>query len=793
MSKRTLVLASIFVAALGLTVGAVSVVADEDPEGEPEFTVWSEPGDLDVTFGTTDDNQIERTVTVQIENTGDEAGSPDVDVTDTPSGVSVDSGSEPNLDPGERGSVDLDVSIEYDADDGTVEGGVAGDDDFEFDVDVDGPPLAGFDDEPFDLGDILVGESESGDVTVEEVGGDQGLNGVEWTIVSDDSDATLSLNDMDGSGFGEGSVTTGAGGDDEAEWEVDVNNEVDQHEDLEWTIELHADGYDYATREVDVEARVIYPAEFGGMDHDGTITFDEPRDETRTITETIDLEVSNVGDLELDVSNVRASSDESGIDVTVLNHPDEIDGTSTETATLEVEASTGLSEGEYDLSATAVADDFSIDDESYSGELEIEHELQLGAETGLLTLGDIPIGNPEPASVALGEELGYRNVEDLSVELEDGPDDWLTLKASPSSLNAGGEEDLEFDLEFTTDAEQGSDYEWTYVVSGSDVDDKTVTVSATPVPLDLGPISAEVSSLDDEGAEQASVSEAVVAVIDEMDEQMRAGEAADADISRTLAFGDATILYLESLGDTIDAIEDGEHDAAQIDMQRAAASYSAMSIFADDLENPALHSASEDALVDGEAALEAVIDDQEAHYEARLEDGEGDLREEAIINRELARIASLQGNEERAQELNSEADDAFDAYTEAVAQGEAQRQHGNERWEQLNDDQFVSVAGRPLLVNPAHYDEFSERSADLHDAYENATANFEAAGETDRSEAVAAEYDERASAIELARLSLYASIGIYGLFVLGIVVWTARGMFWYVQDARESVNGDFLV
>ncbi|MHC3438635.1 COG1361 family protein [Natrialbaceae archaeon A-gly3] len=748
-----------------------------------DVTITDRPDDVDIEFEPNDGEQITKETEMTVEN-NDANNSADVDITSTPSGVSVDA-SPSIIGPGETDEVDLDVTADYDANDGTVEGTV-GDEAFEFEVDVTQPPQPGFEDEPLDLGDVLVGETESGDVTVEEIGGDQRLNGVSWEIDSDDSDGDLSFSGMSGFDGVEGHEG-------EAEWTVTVDDDADQHEDLEWTVELHDDDHDYATREVDVEARVIYPGQFGEMDHSGDIVFDEPRDETTTITQDIALEIPNEGDLELDVSSVTASSSEPGISVSVFNSPTEIDGRSSETATLRVEADTDLEEGQYDISATASAEDFDVEDESYTGSVWIEHEIDLSFADSSIDIGDVPIGEPESVSTELEETLGYDDVENLEVRQEDGPDSWMIFEGASDSLGAGESEELVFDLEFDTSASQGTDYEWVYVADGFGVDSDSITVVATPVPLDLDPIRADITAFEDAGETEASIATDAIDVIDAMDEQMRAGTAADDDISRTLAFGDATSLYLEAFGDASAQIDAGEHDAAQTDLARAAVAYNMMVVYTENLESQDLQTAGEDVLEDAGGKLEAMIDDQEDYYETQLEEGDESLREEATIQRELAQIASLQGDEERAETLDEAADEAFEAYGEAVADGESERQRANEAWEEMDDDLFVSVLGEPLLVNPAHYDAFTDGTATVDEAYGNAVASLEAAGEANRAETIANEHDQRMDTLETTRLSLFGAVGFYALVALGIVVRTARGMFWYVQDAREAVSGDFLM
>lgn len=777
MSRRT-VLALAFVVVCGLALVPGAQAADA--------TITNDPDDVEITFGPRDGTEKTGTTTMSVRN-DDVNESADVTITSTPSGVSVDATPE-TIEPETTEWITLEVTADYDASDGTVEGSVDGER-FEFEVDVEQPPQPGFDDEPLYLGDVLVGESESGDVTVEEIGGDQGLNGVEWEIVSDDRDATLRFSGM--SGYG--GVSTGPGGEDGARWTVTVDDDVDQHEDLEWTVELRDSNHPDVTREVDVEARVIYPAEFGSLDHEGTVVFDEPRDENPTISRTVDAEIPNVGDLKLDVDRVTADSSDDGIDVRVLDQPDVIDGRDSETATLEVTADTDLPEGEYDLSVAASANNHTVDDAWYSGDLEIEHELELRVKHARISVGDVPIGETERVSTEVSEELGYQDIDDLVIDLDDGPDRWMTIERAPTRLDAGESEPIAFEIGFDPDAEQGTEHAWTYVADGDEVDRDSVTIVATPVPLDLGPIRSNVESHAGSGESHADVARHTLDVIDEMDEQMRSGEAAEDDISLTLALGGASTLYLEAMDEAVAQIDAGDHDEAQANVAKAAAAYNAMTVYTSELEDQTLRSEGDASVEEGGDALEAVIDEQAAHYETRLEDGDVSLLEEATIKRQLARVVSLQGDDERAETLQADADEAFERYADAVADGERAYQNAQTTWQWMEDEQFVSVAGQPLLLNPANYDAFTEGTAEMEASYEESITNLEAAGERSRADMIANEYEQRAVTLETTRLSLFGAIGVYGLVAFGIVFRTARGTFWYVRDADEAVSGDFLV
>lgn len=759
MSRRALLLAVVLTVGLtaaALPIGAQSggVAVDADPDG-----------DAPVTLGT-------GTETHAIEVTNDRNESVAIDV-DSPSGISVDP-DQRSVPAGTTERITLEIDGEDDASGGTVTVSAGGaEDSFR----IERPAIAGLETEPLDVGGVLVGEQTSGEVAVEELTGDGTIDSVEATVVGTDADADLT-------------VTGPSRYDTEKtlEWTVDVPDGTEQYEDLSWDVRLVPNGNENASRTVTVEGEVIYPAEFGDVTLDDEMTFDEPRSSNAEITKTVELEVENDGDLPLELDSVTASSPNDGIDVAVADRPDLIEGRTQFPGTIElaVTASTDLEEGEYDVSGVVRSANVSVSDASFDGTVRISHETAIDSP-GRVDIGDVPIGESARRTASIGETLGYQDVENLEITLEDGPDSWLTVEEAPSRLDAGGSRPVVFQAAFDTDAELGTTYEWTYTVDGTGVEEETVTVTASPVPVNLDPIRNDV------GAYDGPVAEGTLSMVETMDARMRAGDIEDDSITTVISFGTASSLYLESMDAASERQTAGEYDRAQQEIVQAAAAYNTMTLYADELDDAAFRSDTETVLSAAESDLDARIEEQAQYYETRLESDDVSLIEEATIQRKLARVALLQGDDERAAALEADAQAAFENYTRAVSEGERARQRADETWETMHSEQFVTVAGQPLLLNPAEYDAYTDRVEEMNAAYENATATFERAGETSRAEAVESEYAARTATLEVTRWSLLGATGAYGLLVIGVVVRTARGTYRYLRDARASVSGDFLV
>jgi hypothetical protein len=689
-----------------------------------------------------------------------------INIDTSPAGVTVDPSS---IDSG--GDATLEISADPAADSGQITGSVDGES-FSFDITVEVTPRPGFDDEPLDAGDIIVGESESGSVEVVEVTGANALSGVEWSIVDDDSNGDLSFSGMSG--------ISGAGG--TADWTIDVADDADQYEELSWTVEL-TDTDSGESREVDVEARVIYRGYIENLDLSGSVDFDQPRESTNSISETIDIEVENGGDLPLVLTGSSISAPNSDISAEIGDRPNEVDPTSTEEIPVTISANTGLSEGEYDISGSVTAE---TDDQSVDDVFRIRHSTNL--VTGDVSIGDVPIGESGSGTTQIEETLGYNGVENIQIELQEGPNQWITQQGSISSIDAQGSTSADFSVEFDTTAEIGETYEWVYDIEGDVDDDASIvrdsfTVTATPIPLNLEPIIADLENYD------SGVASQTIGVIEDTDERIRAGSASKGEISSAIALGDSTSLYLESSNEAEELLANEEHAEAQEHIIRAASSYNTMAIYAANINSPGV----DQVLSNAESNVDDLVSQQTRYYETQISETDPTLLEEATIKTQLSQLKRLSGDTDEADQLQDEADAAFEEYTETVAEAEQEVQNGDETWNEMQQNKFTVVIGQPLLLNPIEFGSVRTQIEEFDDSYTAAISALETAGAESRAESVSTEYNSRSNRLLIAQISLFVLFGGLIATIIGIIAWTTRQMYQYAEDSEETVSGDFLL
>jgi hypothetical protein len=757
---------------------------------EPDFDGATRP-DETVTF--TDDGTQTTSVDVEFDNQGgSDVGvmvPEDVENLDSPSGVdvSVDSLSD-QVDPGESGTASFDISVDpsvNERDDYTITGTIVDnlghEQDFTIDLAVQKPPVLTADD--VDVGGVLRGQSETVELTVSETAGFEGIDGVSVNVVGTDEDGSV---DVEGAGF----VSTDAGGSDTVDVEVTANSDAPQHADLDWQIELTPDDPDSPTETINVEGEVYYPANLGSVDGQGAQNvFDVPRSEADVqVTETT-VSFENTGDLDMEVTDVSASTDSPDVEASVEDAPDTVGGLSTGDATVVLAADPDAAEGSH--SFTVDVDTASAGSGSITRELTIDHVPELGVDRETVDLGDVTVTNRQTTSVDVSEVLEYESVPNVEVTRVSGPDQYLTVAEQPTELDAGESAPLVFAISFDTSAELYEQYRWEFEVSGEGVETQTVTVIARPTPF-IDNISERLSTYEGGSGPRAATASGMSEALGSLESQLRDGqEVPEGDLTETIAAGETALLLLESL-DAADAARSEEGpEAAQEDVLRARATLNAMTEYVDRIESEPVGAAAGESLAAARTATDEQVTAQEEYYRSQLQGDNGDptTLQRANANRQLARLAEIQGETERAAELNSEASAAFETYLSQVDEAASDVETARTTRASIRESATLVLFEQPLVLNPARLDPMSAKIERMDAAYASAAETYAAAGATQEADAVRTERTAASQRLQLTQYGLWGATGFYGLIVAGFLLNTGRNLYAYLQDRRTVQLG----
>jgi len=724
---------------------------------------------------------------VGFDNNGQGVMVPDsVSLDSTPGGIDVSVDSLSNqVGAGGSGTAVLDVSVDpsVTAGDytisGTIDDNLGNTQSFSATVEVRKPPVLTADD--VDIGGVLIGDSNTVDLTISETAGFTGIDGVNVNIIGTNDDGSVAVE-------GAGVASTSAGGSDTIEVQVSADSDAVQNADLDWQVELTPDDQYSPTESIDVTGEVFYPPTLESLSgQNAENVFDTPRSEAQTqITET-EVTFTNTGDLDMSVTDVSATVDDPEVSASVVDVSGTVGGQSDGSATIALEADPEADEGTYPFTVTV--DTATAGTQSVTRDLTIEHVPEIAVERSELPLGDVTV---RTTSIDVSEVLEYESVPGVEVVRTAGPDQYLEITEQPTELQAGGSAPLVFAVAFDTSAELYQQYQWTFEIRGEGVETQTVTVIAQPTPYSFESISNNLSSYGGGSGPRAATAAGMSDSLAALETRLRDGEdVPEGDLTETVAAGETAILLLESLDAAEDARESDGPAAAQADVLRAQATLSAMSEYVARIDAPDADSSASGALDSARTATDEQVDAQVTYYESQLE-GDISTLQRASANRQLARLAESRGNTERASRLNSEASTAFDTYLQQVQNASASAEDARASRASIREDATLVILNQPLVLNPARLDSISAEIDAIDAAYATAERTYAEAGATGQAEAIAQERATVGQRLQLTQYGLWGATGLYGLVVLVALFRTARNLFAYQQDRRTVEMGAFL-
>jgi hypothetical protein len=282
--------------------------------------------------------------------------------------------------------------------------------------------------------------------------------------------------------------------------------------------------------------------------------------------------------------------------------------------------------------------------------------------------------------------------------------------------------------------------------------------------------------------------------LDTLEEMLQRGDsdATRGDITVLVSAGRSSILLLDGLDSATQRIENGNHAEAQEDLVRATAAFNTLSLAAEDVTSSELQSRTVSIRDTADSAIADLIEAQESHFLEQLESSETTMLQRAQTQRELARLAELSGDNERAAELRSEAESAFSTYSELISNGNENLISARQEREELDNDLFFSIGGiRAFWIGSLSA--YNTKSTDILESYDTAVEQFEEAGATERAETAAAEQADIRSSYQTAyRVSLVIG-GIFGILLFTLLLWEIRALYRYRLDSEDAVSGDFLL
>jgi len=753
----------------------------------------------------------ETTIDVEVENDGD--------TTETIETVEIDSGSEVSdtvslsqtVSSGETVTISREFTISSDTSDDnyaldvtvTTNGTAATSNDAAT-IAVERPPVIEVTETT--LQNVTAGHTTEFELTIEEVNDAGEDANVQSTITNPDK-GTLSFpdNDLEGQlGAGERRTVSAT---------ITVDEDAEGNQTLDWELALSDAGENERTSIV--SAPVLLPAQFTRVElADDAIRFDEPKDETDTIEQRIPVEVRNGGDFNLTLTDLSASIPGDQISVTGVK----LNGSSilevgtiparrTRVVDVNVSARTILSEQERALQLNFEGDGVagrSPDPFQKDRSIRIVHETRLEVGRTSLEFGEVAPRTVVKKEVELREALGYKDVTGVDVKRTSGPTNgWLTYSGAPDTVEAGSTETVVFELRFTTQAEQLTDFSWTHNVTADGKEPITVESRARTKPAGFDDVRSELSGYESNDDALGQLASSMLRIIDRVEGGVEDGSVPASDLSTALTTSSTLSVMIRNLDETQRIVRNDSLDrgAAQESIIRAAASYNTFRVFVGRYETEELRDTAREIERTTGEEINATVTAQKQYYQKQLPDEDSSCREstkiscreEAEIKRQLSQLALLEGNTDEAERLDAEADEAFNSYTSLVDEAQQSYQSAQQQRNRIKTDYSVVAFGQPLVLNPLDYGAFISQQQEVLDAYETARNGFEQAGASTQADTVGNERVGASRELDVARTSMFVALGVYTLAVFWLLVHVVTGVYDFRRDKRITAGDDFLV
>lgn len=712
---------------------------------------------------------------------------------DVPPGFSINESSTPSqiVVPGDRLRGSFSVQVSDSVDEGTYEftavatDSLGNEERFPVEITVRKPPIVGFEEDPVDLGTVLVGSQTTTQVTLSELGGANGISQMTTNITSTPQNGSLDLSGVQ-------STSVPAGGRSDGSVTLQAAADAPQHERLTWTAEVTPETSDSETRTVTFSARVIYPPNLADVSGESaSFTFDRAKP-TQNYEQTTTLQFENTGDLSMTVTDVSATVDGTDeVTATVQDEPASVDGLSNASVGVLLSASPDANEGEYTVSISVETEE--AGSKTITKTVTVNHEVELSVERQSVSFGELTITSEQSRTVDVAEQLGYQDVEDFTIELVSGPESYLEVTDRPPELfPAGSSDQFVFTLQFGTSATVYQEYEWTYRISGERIAAKNVTVTARPRPYSFENLRQNLSTVREGGEWREPLAGGVTQMLDTLEGRLRDNQSVGRNTLPTaLSIARSALLFADAVEQAQQAQSNENYAEAQQHVVRASVARDQLVQFSRELQ-PSVRGPLDGTLQAANETLGGVVETQRTHYSDIL-DGDQPYDQRARAHRALARLYTITGERDAAVENRAATQNATAQYLDLVTNASEQRADADARWQAVRDNATVVVAGQPLVLNPARFDSVTGTLERIDVLYASAADQYQTAGAADEAQAVDDRRAQVATQATNLQYGLYGASGVYGLVVLALVVRVVFRSVQFARETKETTLGDFML
>ena len=545
-----------------------------------------------------------------------------------------------------------------------------------------------------------------------------------------------------------------------------------------WEYEISGGGYNFT---IEIYAEVKLPAKLSvyAPTEYVTIYFDRPKKENPTFRKSVKIWVKNLGYYPMEIRSVTKSGF-NGLRIGI-SKPERVEGYSEEAVRIDINAPPTLSEGTY--SGKIYIDAGSAGKKTVEIEVRIVHRVKLVVSQDNIDFGKVEIMTSSTKSIWLGEELGYKSIENVRIVKISG-NDWITVKPSSfTGIPAGRSVSVVFTLTPRGEAIPGEEYTWTYEVRSSNANKVTIKLKANITLTDLTEkLRAVKSELD-----KYDIPRGYANAVDELIYAYRYAERIGReDYRSTWLVASKTLYVLESVEAYLSNPDEKSSCLvlAGLNLRNIPEDISKIS-------NSQLRNDVNTAYTHLKSFFEELARIEAEKYFKKGKENEG--RNYLISARSYMISSAIYStiDQKRAEEVHNLAEEMSKRFDEFVGKANDRRVEAIS----LIDDArrlMQKVGNDYYILNPLCYDDVSRRYASAVGLYEDAIRDYEVAGEMVLKDYASRELKLIKEEWENVKLRFFAYLAFLIVVFVLITYRVVKGTLNYISDVKELRGGDVV-
>ena len=543
--------------------------------------------------------------------------------------------------------------------------------------------------------------------------------------------------------------------------------------------------FSYGSGTITINVDRLVPAHLASLPNikvDDPVVFNKPRKEMEKTGFKVEktFEIINDGDLSMTLASVAAyGNPEAGMTFSVKHPstiPEQSAGTATVTITIPVSASEGEHEGKLRVDAGKAGS------QTITVTVTVKHAVKFEMSSYSPDFGRVDVLKSVPLEITLSEALGYKDITSVKIVRDesqpgDGKDDWMSVNLPASTIPKGSSVSLTFTLRFRGETVVGRTYTWRYPLSHS-AGNGTIALEATATPIDIAETKDALQTIRESGSpEAANIAGKALGMLSASAETAEQW-ASVASVSQ------ASVTFLDAMGQSVQRIDEGDHEAATDDLLVAGIAVDTMQKSAKTQAQTNIYKMSDDY-------IKSILQKESAYFE-KMAAGAEDDRTKIIAYRHAAITYELLNSPDQCSVAHELAAESVSAYNQKIESANNHRVDAEDAIRRASEDLY-QWGDVKLLVNPFAYDGTSDGYKFAVNETKSAANEYRAAGEQDL-------YNTSIDRADQLHNHWLFLLGQFCMLMIGYILLFVAAMVWcifafmaFTADSREEEFGDVVL